>query len=142
MYNLYLTSNSSSERYIFYLLFYQEKKSRSIPSLLAFTAVFEIVAMMTNLIHSNSLITLMEALADLSLERSVEIHKVKNVKTECTMIFRQQRVWWHHYCHSNFGCQQENMSFPLPHSSLRFLVSIFCLFLLPSLPLIKFGNLF
>ena len=52
-----------------------------------------IVAMRTNLIPSNSLKTLVETVGDHSLKHSLETHKIKNVQTEHTQIFCNQRVW-------------------------------------------------
>ena len=60
----------------------------------------------TNFIPPNSMVTLVAAIVNCSLKRSLETRNVKkNFQNELIQIFCHQRVCWHHNCHSNFGSE-------------------------------------
>ena len=54
--------------------------------------IYFLVAMRTNLIPSNSMMTLAESTVNHSLKRSSEIQNIKNIQTEHTQIFHHQRM--------------------------------------------------
>ena len=85
-----------------------------LPRIWKIAAFFKVtvIAMRTNLLPSDSLITLAEAIC-----QSLSQTKFGDLKSQKHSNWTHLRMWWHHYCHSNVGHWQEKLSAPLTLSS-------------------------